>query len=156
MTTVLVTGVTGQDGGYLAERLVAEGCTVHGLVHDGDAHVDQLLERTPSVQLHTGDLADLASLARVVEAVQPDEVYNLAGVSSVARSWSEPVLTADVCALGVARLLSVLPRSTRFVQASSAEVFVDASEVTQTDATPLRPTSPYGLAKVFAQHQVGL
>jgi GDPmannose 4,6-dehydratase len=156
MTTVLVTGVTGQDGGYLAERLVAEGCEVHGLVHDGDAHVPQLLERTPSVQLHTGDLTDVDSLARVVDEVQPDEVYNLAGVSSVARSWEEPVLTADVCALGVARLLSVLPMSVRFVQASSAEVFGDATEVPQSESTPLRPSSPYGVAKVFAQQQVAL
>jgi GDPmannose 4,6-dehydratase len=156
MTSVLVTGITGQDGGYLAERLVAEGCTVHGLVHDGDAHVGQLLERTPSVQLHTGDLTDSASLARVVEKAQPDEVYNLAGVSSVARSWEEPVLTADVCALGVARLLAVLPSTVRFVQASSAEVFGDATEVPQTESTPLQPSSPYGVAKVFAQQQVGL
>ena len=156
MTTVLVTGVTGQDGGYLAERLVAEGCSVHGLVHEGDPHVEQLLARTPSVQLHAGDLTDSASLARIVDEVQPDEVYNLAGVSSVARSWHEPVLTAEVCGLGVARLLSVLPSSVRFVQASSAEIFGDAEVAPQTEETPLRPTSPYGVAKVFGHQLVGL
>jgi GDPmannose 4,6-dehydratase len=156
MTTVLVTGITGQDGGYLAERLVAEGCAVHGLVHAGDAHVEQLLARTPAVQLHEGDLTDAASLEGVVAQVQPDEVYNLAGVSSVARSWEEPVLTADVTALGVARLLAALPPTTRVVQASSAEMFGDAAQVPQTEDTPLRPTSPYGVAKVFAHQLVGL
>lgn len=157
MRRVLVTGVTGQDGGYLAERLVAEGSEVHGLVHDGDQHAAALRERTPEVVLHQGDLTDSDSLKRVVDAVQPDEVYNLAGVSSVALSWQEPVLTADVTALGVARLLAVLDGSSvRFVQASSAEVFGDATEVPQTEATPLRPTSPYGVAKVFAHQLVGL
>jgi GDPmannose 4,6-dehydratase len=156
MTAALITGITGQDGGYLAERLVAEGCGVHGLVHAGDPHVEALLARTPSVVLHEGDLLDAASLARVVDTVQPDEVYNLAGVSSVARSWEEPVLTADVTALGVARLLAALPSSVRFVQASSAEIFGDATEAPQTEETPLRPSSPYGVSKVFAHQLVGL
>jgi GDPmannose 4,6-dehydratase len=159
MTTVLITGVTGQDGGYLAEQLVAEGCEVHGLVHDGDPHTSSLVSRTPSVVLHEGDLTDSASLERVVDRVRPDEVYNLAGVSSVARSWTEPVLTADVTALGVARLLAVLAssgRPVRFVQASSAEVFGDAVSHPQDEQTPLRPTSPYGVAKVFAHQLVGL
>ncbi|HUR14133.1 MAG TPA: GDP-mannose 4,6-dehydratase [Mycobacteriales bacterium] len=159
MTTVLVTGVTGQDGGYLAERLVREGCTVHGLVHGGDPHVGSLLDRVPEVELHEGDLSDSASLERVVDLVAPDEVYNLAGVSSVARSWTEPVLTADVTGLGVARLLDVLSRSerdVRFVQASSAEVFGNAEVAPQDESTPLRPTSPYGVAKVFAHQLVGL
>lgn len=159
MTSVLVTGVTGQDGGYLAEQLVAEGCTVHGLVHEGDGHAAALLERVPSVVLHEGDLTDTVSLERVVGLVEPDEVYNLAGVSSVARSWVEPVLTADVTALGVARLLAALAsagRPVRFVQASSAEIFGDATQVPQTEATPLCPTSPYGVSKVFAHQLVGL
>lgn len=157
--SVLVTGVTGQDGGYLAERLVAEGCAVHGLVHAGDGQVEALRARCPGVVLHEGDLTDEASLERVVRAAAPDEVYNLAGISSVAFSWEHPVLTADVTALGVARLLAVLGRccpDVRFVQASSAEIFGDADVAPQDETTPLRPTSPYGVAKVFAHHLVGL
>ncbi|MDP9181366.1 MAG: GDP-mannose 4,6-dehydratase [Actinomycetota bacterium] len=163
MTRVLVTGITGQDGGYLAEQLVAEGCTVHGLVHAGDPHGPALEARSPSVVLHPGDLTDSDALTRVVALVEPDEVYNLAGVSSVARSWSEPVLTADVTALGVARLLAVVMeqqsktgRQIRFVQASSAEIFGDATQVPQDEATTLRPTSPYGVSKLFAHQLVGL
>jgi GDPmannose 4,6-dehydratase len=156
VTAVLITGITGQDGGYLAEQLLAEGCEVHGLVHAGDPHLAALKERSPSVVLHEGDLTDSASLERVVGLVEPDEVYNLAGVSSVARSWSEPVLTADVTALGVARLLAVLPPSVRFVQASSAEVFGDAEQVPQDESTLIRPTSPYGVAKAFAHQLVGV
>lgn len=159
MSAVLVTGVTGQDGGYLAERLVAEGSEVHGLVHAGDPQAAALLARLPQVRLHDGDLTDTASLERVVADVAPDEVYNLAGVSSVARSWAEPVLTADVTALGVARLLEVLARSgreVRFVQASSAEVFGDAQVAPQDERTPLQPTSPYGVSKAFAHQLVGL
>jgi GDPmannose 4,6-dehydratase len=163
MTRVLVTGITGQDGGYLAERLVADGCEVHGLVHAGDAQVPDLTARTPSVVLHEGDLRDEASLAKVVSAVQPDEVYNLAGISSVARSWDEPVLTADVSALGVARLLAAVAaeqeragRPIAFVQASSAEVFGTADRSPQDELTPLRPTSPYGVAKVFGHQLCGV
>lgn len=163
MTRVLVTGITGQDGGYLAEQLLAEGCAVHGLVHRGDAHVPALLARSPEVVLHEGDLTDEASLAAAVAAADPDEVYNLAGISSVALSWERPVLTADVTALGVARLLSAVRdhqersgRQVRFVQASSAEVFGDAEEAPQHEGTPLRPTNPYGVAKVFAHHLVGV
>jgi len=155
----LVTGITGQDGGYLAERLVQEGCEVHGLVHAGDAHASPFSAEHPSVVLHTGDLADSASLAAVVDASRPDEVYNLAGISSVAFSWEHPVLTADVTALGVARLIDVVWRarpSARFVQASSAEVFGNASVAPQDESTPLRPTSPYGVAKVFAHQLVSV
>lgn len=159
MTAVLITGVTGQDGGYLAERLLAEGCAVHGLVHAGDVHVASLRERCPGVVLHTGDLTDEASLERVVAEADPDEVYNLAGVSSVAFSWEHPVLTADVTALGVARLLAVLSRrgrEVRFVQASSAEIFGHATVAPQDEDTALRPTNPYGVAKVFAHQTVGI
>jgi len=163
MTAVLVTGVTGQDGGYLAERLVAEGCEVHGLVHAGDPHVEQLLARTPSVVLHEGDLTDDESLARAVAAADPSEVYNLGGISSVAVSWERPVLTADVVALGAARLLEQAlahqrrsGRPVAFVQASSAEVFGNAQQAPQDEQTPLRPLSPYGVAKVFAHQLVGV
>jgi GDPmannose 4,6-dehydratase len=163
VTSALITGITGQDGGYLAERLVAEGCEVHGLVHDGDLGVADLVARCPTVTLHHGDLTDEPSLAAVVAAAEPDEVYNLAGISSVAFSWERPVLTADVTALGAARLLEQVwqqqeRRGTpvRFVQASSAEVFGDAEVAPQDESTPIRPNSPYGASKAFAHQLVGV
>ena len=163
MPAALITGITGQDGGYLAERLLGEGVEVHGLVHDGDPHVGDLLARSPGVVLHTGDLTDDASLQRVVGEAAPDEVYNLAGISSVAFSWERPVLTADVTALGAARLLEQvwqlqerLGRPVRFVQASSAEVFGDAEVAPQDETTPIRPNSPYGASKAFAHQLVGV
>ena len=155
----LVTGVTGQDGGYLAEQLLAEGVEVHGLVAEGDPLVDELRARSPEVVLHTGDLLDQASLDAVVRDAAPDEVYNLAGISSVAFSWERPVLTADVTALGAARLLEAVrahaPQA-RFLQASSGEVFGDAEVSPQDETTPIRPTSPYGAAKAYAHHLVGV
>ena len=158
----LVTGITGQDGGYLAERLIVDGYDVHGLVHDGDPHVTDLLARCPSVTLHTGDLQSGPSLAGAVAASDPDEIYNLAGVSSVAFSWEQPVLTADITALGAARLLDEARllqerrgREVRFVQASSAEIFGNVGGV-QDESTPLAPTSPYGAAKAYAHQLCGL
>lgn len=163
MPAALVTGVTGQDGSYLAELLLAQGWQVHGLVHAGDAAVPELLARSPQVTLHTGDLRDETSLARAVAAADPDEVYNLAGVTSVSQSWEQPLLTADVTAFGVARLLELVwqhaqrrGRPVRFLQASSAEVFGDADIVPQDETTPLRPVNPYGAAKAYAQHLVGV
>src|SRR5664280_1794780 len=163
MVIALITGITGQDGGYLAERLLSEGAAVHGLVHDGDLGVADLMRRCPSVVLHDGDLTDDASLAAVVTDAEPDEVYNLAGISSVAFSWERPVLTADVTALGAARLLEQVwqlqDRSgmpVRFVQASSSEVFGDADVAPQDEATPLNPNSPYGASKAFAHQLVGV
>jgi GDPmannose 4,6-dehydratase len=161
--SALITGISGQDGGYLAERLLAEDYTVHGLIHEGDLGVQDLLRRCPSVVLHHGDLTDDASLAAVVAATEPDEVYNLAGISSVGFSWEQPVLTADVTALGAARLLEQVWRlqdrtgkSVRFVQASSAEIFGDADVAPQDEDTPLRPNSPYGASKAFAHQLVGV
>ena len=163
MPTALITGIAGQDGGYLAERLVAEGCEVHGLVHDGDRNLEALRARCPSVTLHRGDLTDEVSLAAAVAAADPDEVYNFAGISSVAFSWERPVLTADVTALGAARLLEQVwcrqertGRPVRFVQASSAEVFGDAETSPQDESTPVRPNSPYGASKAFAHQLVGV
>ncbi len=162
MPSALITGITGQDGGYLAERLLADGWDVHGLVHEGDPTVADLLARCPDVALHDGDLTDDASLARVVAASEPDEVYNLAGISSVAFSWERPVLTADVTALGAARLLEQVwqlqertGRVVRFVQASSAEIF-GLAPAPQDETTPLAPTSPYGASKAFAHQLVGV
>jgi GDPmannose 4,6-dehydratase len=159
----LVTGITGQDGGYLAEQLLADGYQVHGLVHPGDAGLADLVARCPAVVLHDGDLRDQASLGEAVANADPDEVYNLAGISSVAFSWEQPVLTADITALGAARLLHEARahqdrrgREVRFVQASSAEIFGSAgpgASGAQSEQTPLHPTSPYGAAKAYV-HQL--
>ena len=133
------------------------------MVHAGDAAADELAARCPGVVLHEGDLTDEASLAAVVAAAQPDEVYNLAGISSVAFSWEHPVLTADVTALGAGRLLEQVWQhqerrgsAVRFVQASSAELFGDAADAPQDESTPVRPTSPYGAAKAYAHAMCGV
>jgi GDPmannose 4,6-dehydratase len=163
MTAALVTGITGQDGGYLTERLLAEGVQVHGMVHDADPAVNELLTRSSQVVLHKGDLRDEQSLADVVAASDPDEVYNLAGISSVAFSWEHPVLTADITALGAGRLLEQVwqhaqrrGRPIAFAQASSAEIFGDADRAPQDESTPVRPVSPYGAAKAYAHGLVGV
>jgi GDPmannose 4,6-dehydratase len=157
--SALITGITGQDGSYLAERLVDEGYVVHGLVHPGDKTLPDLVARCPEAVLHQGDITDEASLADVVAAAEPDEVYNFAGISSVAFSWEQPVLTADVTALGAARLLEQVWRRqkpVRFVQASSAEIFGDALVAPQDETTPIRPNTPYGAAKAYAHQLVGV
>jgi GDPmannose 4,6-dehydratase len=163
VVAALITGITGQDGGYLAERLLGEGYAVHGLVHDGDLGVADLKRRCPDAVLHQGDLTNDPSLQALVAASQPDEVYNFAGISSVAFSWERPVLTADVTALGAARLLEQVwqhqersGKEVRFVQASSAELFGDAEVAPQDEDTPVRPNSPYGASKAFAHQLVGV
>ncbi len=156
MPVALITGITGQDGGYLAERLIGDGYEVHGLVGPGDSLVQDLLGRVPSAQLHEGDLADGASIDVVFGAVDPDEVYNLAGISSVALSWQKPLLTGDITGLGAVRLLDAAARKTaagrpvRLVQASSAEIFGAPDSAPQNEGTPVRPVSPYGAAKAYA------
>ncbi|WP_158372252.1 GDP-mannose 4,6-dehydratase [Cellulosimicrobium cellulans] len=157
MARVLITGVTGQDGSYLAERLVAEGAEVHGLVRASDASASDA--RARGVVLHEGDLGDEDGLRRLVDEVEPDEVYNLAGISSVAQSWREPVLTGRLSGLAVtvlldaaARLQDRTGRRVAFVQASSSEIFGDAAVSPQDESTPVRPVSPYGAAKAFAHH----
>lgn len=163
MTRALITGITGQDGGYLAERLLAEGVEVHGMVHGADGEAGALRERLPDVRLHVADLADHGSLADLVSAVEPDEVYHLAGISSVAFSWEQPVLTAELSGVAPAVLmraaLAVQERAGRrvgFVQASSAEIFGNAAEHPQNEDTPVRPVSPYGAAKAYAHHMAGV
>jgi GDPmannose 4,6-dehydratase len=153
----LVTGITGQDGGYLAEQLVAEGVLVHGIVRPGEAAPDHLRALGTSVQLHELELTDEGAVGRLIDALEPDELYNLVGVSSVAQSWEEPVLTAQVNGVFVALLLQALWRAAqrtgrqpRFVQASSAEIFAGANSAPQDEATPLSPRSPYGASKAFA------
>lgn len=160
---VLVTGITGQDGGYLAAQLLAEGAEVHGLVHHGDPSVHQLVRKCPEAVIHTGDLADHDGLRRLVADVVPAELYNLAGISSVAFSWENPVTTAELTGVAAAVLLqSALEvqertgQSVAFVQASSSEIFGNAPSHPQNESTPVRPVSPYGAAKAFAHHMVGV
>jgi GDPmannose 4,6-dehydratase len=158
--TALITGVTGQDGGYLAEQLVADGTSVHGLVRRGEAIADHLTALGAGCTLHAVDIADSDALTEVVEKVAPDEVYNLVGLSSVVQSWQEPVLAAELNGVTVARLLEILwslqkrtGRQPRLIQASSAEIFAGAASAPQDEGTPLSPRSPYGASKAFA-HQL--
>ncbi|WP_028046879.1 GDP-mannose 4,6-dehydratase [Cellulomonas sp. URHE0023] len=163
MTTALVTGVTGQDGTYLVERLLDDGVEVHGLVRSGDAGAVGLAATRPHVRLHEGDLADLDGLAGLVRDVAPDEIYNLAGISSVAQSWQQPTLTARLSGLAVVALLEAAltvqereGRPVRFLQASSAEIFGQPEVSPQDERTPVKPMSPYGAAKAFAHQMTGV
>jgi GDPmannose 4,6-dehydratase len=161
MRSALVTGITGQDGGYLAEQLCGEGVTVHGILRNGERPPEHLTALGASLVLHELELDDEPELEQVVRAAAPDEVYNLAGVSSVALSWSQPTLTAHVNAMFVARLLELLLReqdrrgqAIRLVQASSAEIFAGTTLSPQDERTPVMPLSPYGASKAFAHHLV--
>ena len=169
MPRVLITGITGQDGGYLTEQLLDEAerrgepVEVHGLVHELDTAGAAVVARYPSVVLHRGDLADHEGLRRLVDEVQPDELYNLAGISSVAYSWEHPVATAELSGVAAARLFEAAyrlqertGRQVACVQASSSEIFGAAQAFPQDEATPIRPVSPYGAAKAYAHHMVGV
>lgn len=155
MPTALITGVTGQDGFYLAELLLSKGYEVHGLVRGQQNPKRKTVESLlPDVRLHEGDLLDDASLRRTFDRCAPDEVYNLAAVSFVQYSFANPYLTAQVTGLAVLRILELIreaPR-TRFYQASTSEMFGLARESPQTESTPFHPRSPYAVAKVFAHH----
>ena len=153
MPTALVTGITGQDGGYLAEQLLDAGFAVHGVRRPGEPVPDHV---SPSVVVHEAELLD-GSFDAVFTQVAPDEVYNFAGVSSVALSWQDPVTTARVNGEFVARLLELAwqaPQPVWVLQASSAEVFAGSGVVPQDESTPLAPRSPYGASKAFAHHLV--
>jgi GDPmannose 4,6-dehydratase len=149
----LITGITGQDGSYLAELLVTKGYEVHGLVRRSSTETFQrLLDVRDQVTLHTGDLLDQRSLVDVLKAARPDEIYNLAAMSFVAASWVQPTLTAEFTGVGVTRLLEAMREvcpEARFYQASSSEMFGKVREVPQREATPFYPRSPYGVAKVY-------
>ena len=151
----LITGIGGQDGSYLAERLVADGLEVHALVLAADgppAHCPD------EVVLHPGDLGDIETTRRLVLHVAPREVYNLAAISSVAQSWEEPDLTAHVNGQAAVALMESARQlgDVRLVQASSAEIFGEAAESPQTEDTPIRPVNPYGAAKAFAHLSAGV
>jgi len=151
--TAVITGVTGQDGSYLAELLLAKGYEVIGVVrrtsHDSYERIGHLLDR---VHVVPADLLDQHSLTTVIRDAKPDEVYNLAAQSFVPTSWNQPVLTGEFTALGVTRLLEAIrlahPQA-RFYQASSSEMFGKAVETPQRESTPFYPRSPYGVAKVY-------
>jgi GDPmannose 4,6-dehydratase len=157
MPTALVTGVTGQDGAYLTQFLLGKGYRVIGLMRRS-ASSDVVGERLrwlgvlDDVELVDGNMTDLASLLRVLQAYQPDEIYNLAAQSFVAASWQQPLLTGNVTALGVSNILEavrlVLPKA-RFYQASSSEMFGLIQEPRQTEKTPFYPRSPYAVAKLY-------
>jgi GDPmannose 4,6-dehydratase len=149
----LITGITGQDGSYLAELLLEKGYTVFGMVRRASRdNVERLEAIKDRLELRQADLLDQLSLIRLIEESRPQEVYNLAAQSFVPTSWSQPVLTAEFTALGVTRILDairLIDPSIRFYQASSSEMFGKARETPQNERTPFHPRSPYGVAKVY-------
>jgi GDPmannose 4,6-dehydratase len=156
MPTALITGVTGQDGSYLAEFLLDKGYRVYGMVRrastENFARIEHLRDR---LELPQADLLDSASLIQILEKTRPDEIYNLAAQSFVPTSWDQPVLTAEFTAVGVTRLLEAIRRVTpqaRFYQASSSEMFGKVRATPQNEDTPFYPRSPYGVAKAYAHY----
>ena len=156
MKRALITGITGQDGGYLAEELLADGWEVHGLMRrlsaPNDWRIRHLRDR---IHLHDGDMLDHGCLVRLLADVRPREVYNLAAQSYVATSWDQPLLTGEITGLGAARLLEAIrhvDKGIRYYQASSSEMFGLADIVPQSESTPFHPRSPYAAAKVYAHH----
>ena len=157
MKRALITGITGQDGSYLAELLLEKGYQVHGLVRrssvSNDGRIRHLIEAGRPIHLHVGDLSDSFSLKRILELSQPDEIYNLAAMSHVKISFEIPEYTADVDGVGVLRLLEamrhVCPKA-KFYQASTSELYGKVQQTPQNEATPFHPRSPYGVAKLFA------
>jgi len=154
--TALITGITGQDGSYLADFLLGQGYRVHGIVRRYSTEpTDRIRHLQDRVILHQADLGDLASLTRVIQEIRPTELYNLAAQSFVPTSWHEPILTGDVTGLGVARTLEAIrlvDSRIRFYQASSSEMFGKVCETPQRETTPLYPRSPYGVAKSFGHY----
>ena len=159
----LITGITGQDGSYLAEFLLKKGYEVHGLRRRSSSfntsRIDEIYEdphKSPNLYLHYADLSDASSLHRVIQEVYPDEIYNLGAQSHVAVSFVQPEYTADINALGTLRLLECIrsiyddPKNVKFYQASTSELFGKVVETPQKETTPFYPRSPYGVAKQFA------
>ena len=152
----LITGITGQDGSYLAELLLDKGYEVHGTYRRSSSpsfgRIEHILD---SIELHQSDLSDQASLSNLIQQVRPTEVYNLAAQSFVGTSWSQVVVTGDITGLGTARVLEAIRSvdpSIRFYQASSSEMFGLVHETPQRETTPLHPRSPYGVAKVYGHY----
>ena len=159
MKTALITGITGQDGSYLAELLLEKNYKVHGLIRrnstsDGTDRINHLL-KLPTITLHYGDMTDFACLAQLIKDIQPDEIYNLAAQSHVKVSFSSALYTADANGLGTLRILEVikllgLEKTTRFYQAATSEMFGEVQSIPQREDTPFYPRSPYGVAKLYA------
>lgn len=163
MTKALITGVTGQDGSYLAEFLLEKGYEVHGIKRRSSSfntsRVDHIYEDknldNAQFKLHYGDLTDSSNLTRLLSEIEPDEVYNLGAQSHVAVSFDAPEYTSDVDAIGTLRLLEAIrflgmEESTRFYQASTSELYGLVQETPQKETTPFHPRSPYGVAKMYA------
>jgi GDPmannose 4,6-dehydratase len=151
--SALITGITGQDGSYLAELLLEKGYEVHGMVRRSSTETFERIEQIrDQVTLHQGDLLDQRSLVDALRASKPDEIYNLAAMSFVAASWVQPTLTAEFTGVGVTRMLEAMREvcpEARFYQASSSEMYGKVLEVPQTETTPFYPRSPYGVAKAY-------
>jgi len=151
--TALITGITGQDGSYLAELLLEQGYEVHGMIRRSSVdNLERIAHVTDQIALHDADLLDQYSLIKLIDSVQPDEIYNLASQSFVPTSWIEPILTAEFTGLGVTRVLDairIVNPSIKFYQASSSEMFGRVQETPQRETTPFWPRSPYAVAKVY-------
>ena len=151
--TALITGITGQDGAYLAQLLLEQGYEVHGMVRRSSSdRFDRIEPLIDDITLHQADLLDQLSIVRLIEATSPDEVYNLAAQSFVPTSFEQPLLTGEFTALGVTRMLEAVRQvntGIRFYQASSSEMFGTVQETPQRETTPFWPRSPYGVAKVY-------
>jgi GDPmannose 4,6-dehydratase len=149
----LITGITGQDGSYLAEFLLQQGYEVHGMIRRSSTdHCQRISHLLDQINLHQGDLTDQLSLIRILEEVAPEEVYNLAAQSFVPASFQQPLLTAEMTGLGVTRVLEAIRQvapETRFYQASSSEMFGSVQQTPQDEQTPFWPRSPYGVAKAY-------
>jgi GDPmannose 4,6-dehydratase len=157
MKSAVITGITGQDGSYLAEWLLEQGYEVHGIVRRASTeNFDRIAHLAGRIQLHQADLLDQLSLIDVLQRVRPREIYNLAAMSFVPTSWQQPVLTGEFTAIGVTRVLEAVrlldPQGVRFYQASSSEMFGKVRETPQTETTPFYPRSPYGVAKVYGHY----
>jgi GDPmannose 4,6-dehydratase len=154
--TALITGITGQDGSYLADLLLEKGYTVSGMVRRSSSENCQRIEHIRDrIDLYQADLLDQTSITQVLEKTQPDEVYNLAAQSFVPTSWAQPVLTAEFTAVGVTRMLDAIRQvcpHARFYQASSSEMYGKVREIPQKETTPFYPRSPYGVAKVYGHY----
>ncbi len=154
MKRALISGITGQDGSYLAELLLEKGYEVHGIVRRASTETfERIAHLADKITLHQADLLDQLSIIDVMQAVKPHEVYNLAAMSFVPTSWKQPVLTGEFTAIGVTRMLEAIrlldPKGIRFYQASSSEQFGKVQETPQKETTPFYPRSPYGVAKVY-------
>ncbi|MDP8263709.1 MAG: GDP-mannose 4,6-dehydratase [Candidatus Ancaeobacter aquaticus] len=156
MKKALITGITGQDGSYLADFLLEKGYKVSGMVRRSSTETFERIEHIrEKIDLKQADLLDQLSIIKIIEETEPDEVYNLAAQSFVPTSWTQPVLTAEFTAVGVTRVLDAIRlvnKDIRFYQASSSEMFGKVHEVPQTETTPFHPRSPYGVAKVYGHY----